>query len=116
VLFSKVLSHQREECNLQSDNHIFLYNQLSDIALKIEQGLKSDDFTEFKVLATSHNDVMQKIKESGLLNDKNLIPAIQEAETNVKNAIIAIKLKQEEIIKQLSSSNKKQLLNKAYNM
>ncbi len=101
---------------MQSDNHIFLYNQLSDIALKIEQGLKLDDFTEFKTLATSHNDVMQKIKESGLLKDKNLIPVIQEAETNVKNAIIAIKFKQEEIIKQLSSSNKKQMLNKAYNI
>ncbi len=116
MLFCKIIPSQKGECNLQSDNQIFLYKQLSDIALKVEQGLKSDDFTEFKVLATSHNDVMQKIKESGLANDKNLIPAIQEAENSVKNAIIAIKFKQEEIIKQLSSSNKKTLLNKAYKM
>lgn len=101
---------------MQSDNPIFLYNQLSEIALKVEQGLESDDFTEFKVLATSHNDIMQKIKESDLLNDKKMIPVIQKAETNVKNAISAIKIKQEEIIKQLSSGKKKRLINKAYKM
>lgn len=101
---------------MQSDNQICLYNQLSNIALEIEKGLKSDDFAEFPMLAVSHNDVMQKIKESELLNDKNLIPAIQEAETSVNNAIKAIKVKQNEILKQLSSSNKKQLLNNAYNM
>lgn len=101
---------------MQSDNTIVLYNRLSDVSKKVGKAVTANDFTELKELFANHNQLMTEIKQAEQLNNEELRAAIQNAEKEVKNTINYIKEKQAEIIKQLSASNNKQLLNKAYNV
>ena len=99
---------------MQSENRTDLYIKLSEIASLAENVIYSDDFSELVELSTAHNDLMDEIKGSEPVYSEELVSAIQEADIRVKSAINAIQEKQNQIIKQLTASNKKQLLSRSY--
>ncbi len=101
---------------MQSENRMDLYIKLSEIAALAENVIYSNDFVKLEELSVAHNDLMDDIKNSESVYDEELVSAIREADISVKSAINAIQEKQNQIIKQLTASNKKQLLSKTYEM
>ncbi len=97
-----------------SDTNINLYNRLSEIAALAENMVHSGTLSELSELALSHTDLMTELKMHPPVSDESLIDAIHEADKSVKRAITAIQEKQKLILEEISASNNRQLLNRAY--
>ncbi len=101
---------------MQSENNINLYIKLSEVAALAENVVHSGDISELKELSTTHADLMNEIRKFDPVYDEDLKAAMVEADIRVKSAITAIRQKQNEIIKQLTANNNRQVISKSYGM
>jgi len=99
---------------LLSDNTVTLFDRLGHIAHDVEQALCSDDFPGIESLVAEHNEIINTLSISNRPVTEDMKPAIEQADKSIQALISKIQDMQKDIKMQLSTMNKKRLIDSVY--
>ena len=99
---------------MPSETHKMLYTALADIALRVNATLEKEDTAALLALAGEHRNIMDKIRQSGISQDPELLEQITKTRDQINLAIAGIARQRDELGRQLGRNEKKKTVLAAY--
>lgn len=92
-----------------------LFGKLGHIAVAVENALNSGEYQDIGSLLSEHQEVMGQLMDYEPF-EQDMKPAIEHAEKNVRSLLNKVQIMQDDVKKQLSTMNKKKLIQSAYHV
>jgi hypothetical protein len=97
-----------------SDTHEVLYRRLRDITARVKAAVDRNELDPLPGLVQEHKEVMAALQKAGFSKDQRLLGQVTELRDQVREAMMGIQARKDEIGQQLKATGIKIKLDRAY--